>query len=126
MNFSRLFLVLVLTALTGCPATPTCVTVTENRSTHLTLHLSEGCNSSRPATVQTVSFFSRKRNVSLWSIAASDNSSSQTLKLSEITYGVVPTGFSGRPAVKLQAGETVDISISGIGFAEPLVVTVTQ
>ena len=126
MNSRYFFMLLSLLFLTGCPATPTCVKTIDNRVTHLTLHLSEGCDSNRPATVNSVSFFSKRRSIFLWSVMVSEGVNSESPKLSEITYGIVPKGFSGKPAIQLQPGETIEVSVSGIGFAEPLMVTLTQ
>ena len=57
---------------------------------------------------------------------ASEGLSSEMPKLSEITYGTTPKGFSGKPAIQLQPGERIVVSIYGISSTAPLTVTLIQ
>jgi hypothetical protein len=54
---------------------------------------------------------SRTRNETLWSIATPDFPKAKNI--STILYGVVPEGFTGKPAVPLKPGEIIEVSVHG-------------
>lgn len=103
------FIFLGLMFLLGCPLPPTCIEATDIRSNNLTLKLLETCGSEHPATVYSVSFFSRTRSVELWRIEVINHQ--EPMKLSEIIYGVVPNGFAANSAINLKRGEIIEVSV---------------
>jgi hypothetical protein len=125
MKFYFLILLPIFCLLTGCPSPLISVEATDTRASHLTLKFLEGDTDKAP-TIFNVSFFSQTRGITLWEIGLIDRTAPNPVKLSEITYGLIPNGFSGKPAIRLQPGETVEITVYAVGVSEPIILKLSR
>jgi hypothetical protein len=101
--------------ITGCPAPPIGLAVSDCSISHLKIQLWQGQNffgSSMPAPVYSATFYADVKHYSeLWRIE-----STKGKELSKLTYGIVPEGFTGTQATPLHLNQRVFVSVYGIGF----------